>query len=178
MRTTAAILLLAAATAGCQNPSATLTGAGERPLPDLAPAGEPLARDGVAVTLDGTPVARGDAAERAGRTTTLNRSGWAANEVVQPRGQVEVQPTYYALFEGFSGDPRATGRFPTAADALAIHGEGPSAPADGAAQPAIGIFWLAAMPFHAVLVPPNTVRREPAGSVEWLPAPQAAAGSR
>jgi hypothetical protein len=160
---------------GCQNPSATLVGAGNAPLPDLADAPAPLGRDGGPAKLgpeEGAPVDAGV------RTTSLDRTGWPRTSVRQPRGQVEVQPTYYALFEGFSGDPRASGRFPSAADALAIHGEGPSAPADGAAQPAIGIFWLAAMPFHAVLVPPNTVRREPAGSVEWLPAPQAAAGSR
>jgi hypothetical protein len=170
MRTTAAILLLAAATAGCQNPSATLAGAGERPLPDLAPAGEPLARDGVAVTLDGTPVARGDAAERAGRTTTLDRSGWAANEVVQPRGQVEVQPTYYRLFEGLSGDPRATGRYPTTATALQTHDEAPAALADAAVAPVVGIGWLVIVPGHVVVVPPWTVRRQPgADGIEWLP---------
>ena len=168
----AAVAILAVA-AGCQNPSATLVGAGDAPLPDLADSPEPLAREGGPATLGA------DASTPAGeapRTTALDRGNWPATTVRQPRGQVEVQPTYHSLFEGFSGDPRATGRFPTSADALAIHGEGPSAPADGAAQPAIGIFWLASMPFHAVLVPPNAVRREPAGAVEWLPAQQAPAG--
>lgn len=167
MRPAIAILLLAAA-GGCQNPSATIVGAGDRPLPDLAPQDPPIARDGGAVTLDGSPVA--SASSVPGRTTGLDRSAWTATEVLQPRGQVEVQPTYRPLFEGLSGDPRATGRYPTASTALAVHGEAPAAPADGVVAPLAGIGWMVIAPGHVVVVPPWTVRREPAGDgTEWLP---------
>lgn len=152
--------------AACQNPSATLVHAGRDPLPDLAAAPAPLGRDGEAVTVDGTPAA--DLA--AARTTTLDRSSWSTVTVAQPRAQVEVQPTYHSLFEGFSDDARATGRYPTAATALATHGEGGTALQDGFAQPAIGIFWLATVPGQLIVAPPWTVRDQPsADSIEWLP---------
>lgn len=168
MRTRLAILALGTlgTLGGCQNPSATLVHAGRDPLPDLAAPAEPLARDGAAVTLDGTPAASAAPA----RTTTLDRSAWATVTVSQPRGQVEVQPTYYSLFEGFSNDARATGRYPTTATALATHGEGQTALQDGVAQPAIGIFWLASVPGQLIVSPPWTVRDQPdARAVEWLP---------
>lgn len=171
MRSQLAILALAAlgtlvALGACQNPSTTLVHAGRDPLPDLAPAGEPLPRDGGAVTLDGAPAATTAAA----RTTTLDRSAWTTVTVAQPRGQVEVQPTYYSLFEGFSKDARATGRYPTTSTALATHGEGQTALQDGLAQPAIGIFWLATVPGQLIVAPPWTVREQPApDAVEWLP---------
>lgn len=167
MRTSLAILALGTL-AGCQNPSTTLVHAGRDPLPDLAAPAEPLPRDGEAVTLDGAPAA----SAHTPRTTTLDRSSWATITVSQPRGQVEVQPTYYSLFEGFSKDARATGRYPTAATALAYHGEGQTALQDGVAQPAIGIFWLATVPGQLIVTPPWTVRRQPdadATDVQWLP---------
>jgi hypothetical protein len=172
MRHALAITLAPALVTGCQNPSATVVGAEPGALPDLRGATDAPPRDGAPLEL--TP-ADGAAATR---TTSLDRGDWPALAVHQPRGQVEVQPTYYRLFEGFGDAPRATGAYPTQADALRVHGEEPTAVADGAAQPVIGIFWLAATPFHAVAVPPNTVRREPAGTVEWLPAAQAPGGGR
>lgn len=165
MRSQLAILALVALGA-CQNPSTTLVHAGRDPLPDLVPAGEPLPRDGAAVTLDGAPA---DSAAAA-RTTSLDRSSWTTVTVAQPRGQVEVQPTYYSLFEGFSKDARATGRYPTASTALATRGEEQTALQDGFAQPAIGIFWLATVPGQLIVAPPWTVREQPAAdAIEWLP---------
>jgi hypothetical protein len=123
------------------------------------------------VTLDGTPVAAG--AQPAPSTTTLDRSSWGSVTVNQPRGQVEVQPTYYSLFEGFSKDPRATGQYPTTATALKDHGESNTALADGGAAPVIGIYWLATAPGRILFLPPWTVRHQPEGdSIEWLPAAQ------
>lgn len=174
MKTAPAILLTAAAATatGCQNPSATVVGAGPEALPDLRTGAPTPPRDGAPLDL---AAAGGSTAPR---TTSLDRTGWPTVAVHQPRGQVEVQPTYYRLFEGFSGDPRATGSFPTQGDALRTHGEGSAAPADGAAQPVIGILWLASTPFHAVAMPPNTVLREPAAGIEWLPAAQSTGGGR
>ena len=152
---------------GCQNPSATLVGAGNAPLPDLADAPAPLGRDGGPAKLgpeEGAPVDAGV------RTTSLDRTGWPRTSVRQPRGQVEVQPTYYSLFEGFSKDARATGRYPTASTALATRGEEQTALQDGFAQPAIGIFWLATVPGQLIVAPPWTVREQPAAdAIEWLP---------
>lgn len=168
MRTPLAILALGSL-AACQNPSTTLVHAGRDPLPDLAEAAEPLPRDGGAVTLDGAPAASASGA----RTTSLDRSSWSTVTVAQPRGQVEVQPTYYSLFEGFSSDARATGRYPTTATALATHGEAQTALQDGVAQPAIGVFWLATVPGQLIIAPPWTVRAQPApDAVEWLPPPR------
>lgn len=167
-----AILAIALLAAGCQNPSATLVHAGTDPIPDIAGHGDAaLPRDGGPVTLDGTPVAAG--AQPAPSTTTLDRSSWGSVTVNQPRGQVEVQPTYYSLFEGFSKDPRATGQYPTTATALKDHGESNTALADGGAAPVIGIYWLATAPGRILFLPPWTVRHQPEGdSIEWLPAAQ------
>jgi hypothetical protein len=172
MRTAASILpatcLALAVAGGCQNPSHTLVHAGPDPIPDIEPAtAEPLPREGGAVTLDGTPVAKG--AKTAPSTTSLDRSAWATTTVVQPRGQVEVQPTYYQLFEGFSGDPRAVGAYPTTATALHTNNESPMAVEDGFAAPVIGMLWLASVPGQLIVMPPWTVRRQPNG-IEWLPA--------
>jgi hypothetical protein len=160
----AAVLLLSVA--GCRNPGVTLTGAGDDPLPDLAPArGTEVSRhDGVS-TLDGTPAPSMPAAS----ATTLDRSGWATVTVEQPRGQVEVQPTYHRLHEGDPRDPRANGSYPTVATALRTGGGRPTALPDMAAAPAAGIFWMAIAPGHVIVVPPWTVRREPSGGFEPLP---------
>lgn len=162
--------------AGCQNPGITLAHAGEAPLPDLAPpAAVPLARDGGPVSLDGSPAPR--LAGTGAGTSSADRARWRTVTVVQPRGQVEVQPTYYALFEGLSGGPRATGRFPTEQDALRTGEERDAALADGVAQPAVGILWLASVPGQVIFLPPWTVRRQP-GGIEWLPPAGPAAGAK
>lgn len=156
----------------CQNPSATLTHAGEDPVADLAPARlEPLGRDGTATTLDGTAVARGTRLTPS--TTSLDRANWQSTTIRQPRGQVEVQPTYYKLFEGFSSDPRATGQYPTVASALGTRGEANTALQDLAAQPVIGIFWLATVPGQVIFLPPWVTVRQPVDGIEWLPSTQA-----
>ena len=168
-----ALFLLAA---GCQNPGTTLVHAGEDPLPDLEPpAAAPLARDGGAVSLDGSPAALLPPAGAG--TSSADRARWRTVTVAQPRGQVEVQPTYYALFEGFSEGPRATGRHPTEKDALRTGEERASALADGVAQPAIGILWMASVPGQVIVLPPWTVRRQPDG-IEWLPPAGPAAGAK
>ncbi len=168
-RAAAAALLAGSAIAtlgGCQNPSATLVHAGDDPLPDLAPAREAeLSRhDGVS-TLDGTPAP----AMPARSATTLDRSAWSTVTVNQPRGQVEVQPTYYRLYQGNPEDPRANGSFPTTATALRTGGGRPTALQDMAAAPAVGIFWMVIAPGHVIVVPPWTVRRQPDGGFEVLP---------
>ena len=61
------------AATGCQNPSATLTHAGDDPIPDLAaPAFVPIARDGGPTTLDGKAFVASD--PTAPSATTLDRS--------------------------------------------------------------------------------------------------------
>jgi hypothetical protein len=170
--TTTALRTLAVAAAlaagACRNPSATIVGAGEAPIPDIADAraGE-LGRHGEAVTLDGAPVARTPAPE----TTSLDRSGWQAVTVDQPRGQVEVQPTYYKRFDGSADDPRARGDYPTIATALNTGGGRPTAVQDGLASPASGILWLLAVPGQIIVLPPWTIERQPTNDgVQWLPA--------
>ena len=170
MRSFLSALLALTALAGCQNPSTSIVGAEAGALPDLRPDEATAPSASGPVRLDGTPVAAGTPMDRT--ATTLDRSSWQACEVVQPRGQVEVQPTYYRLFEGFSQDARAQGRYPTAATALAVHGEGQTAVQDGLAAPVIGIFWLGTVPVHLVAMPPNTVVRQPSGAIEWLPEAQ------
>jgi hypothetical protein len=124
-------------------------------------------KDGGAVALDGSPVATLPAPS----TTTLDRREWPTQTVHQPRGQVEVQPTYYRLYEGNAADPRANGSYPTVATALATGGGRPTAVQDMAAAPLVGIFWLAITPGQVIVLPPWTVRRQPEGEgVEWLPA--------
>ncbi|RLS49396.1 MAG: hypothetical protein DWH89_01470 [Planctomycetota bacterium] len=159
------------AAVGCQNPSATLTHAGDDPIPDLAtPEFVPIPRDGGPTSLDGTAFVA--SAPPAPSATTLDRSSWSETTIHQPRGQVEVQPKYYTLFEGFSKDPRATGAYPTIATALSTGGESHTAVQDLAAQPAIGMFWLATTPGQIIFMPPwVTVQREPIDGVEWMPAP-------
>lgn len=166
-RAAAAAALLTAA--GCQNPSATLVGAGTDPLPDLAPVrGTEVSRhDGVG-TIDGTPAP----ALPAPSATTLDRSGWATVTVDQPRGQVQVQPTYHRLAEGNPDDPRANGSYPTVATALRTGGGRPTAIRDMAAAPAEGMFWMLIAPGHVIVVPPWTVRREPGAGFEVLPPAQ------
>jgi hypothetical protein len=151
---------------GCQNPSATLVHAGVDPLPDLAPAREAeLSRhDGVS-TLDGTPAP----AMPAPSATSLDRTAWSTVTVNQPRGQVEVQPTYYRLYQGNPDDPRANGSYPTTATALRTGGGRPTALQDMAAAPVVGIFWMVIAPGHVIVVPPWTVRRQPDGGFEVLP---------
>lgn len=163
------LLTSALAVAGCQNPSATLTHAGDDPIPDLATTQfVPIPRDGGPTTLDGKAFVA--SAPPAPTATTLDRSAWAETTVHQPRGQVEVQPKYYTLFEGFSKDPRATGAYPTTATVLATGGESNTAVQDLAAQPFIGIYWLATTPGQIVFMPPwFTVRREPIDGIEWMP---------
>lgn len=170
--TTTALRTLAVAAAlaagACRNPSATIVGAGEAPIPDIADAraGE-LGRHGEAVTLDGAPVARTPAPE----TTSLDRSGWQAVTIDQPRGQVEVQPTYYKRFDGSADDPRARGDYPTIATALSTGGGRPTAVQDGLASPASGILWLLAVPGQIIVLPPWTIERQPTtDGVQWLPA--------
>lgn len=164
MRHALAITLAPALVTGCQNPSATVVGAEPGALPDLRGATDAPPRDGAPLELT---AADGAAATR---TTSLDRGDWPALAVHQPRGQVEVQPTYYRLFEGLSGDPRATGRYPTTATALQTHDEAPAALADAAVAPVVGIGWLVIVPGHVVVVPPWTVRRQPgADGIEWLP---------
>jgi hypothetical protein len=173
MRTALPAIAALAVAAGCQNPSTSVVGAEPGALPDLRPAEvAPAQRSGPATRLDGTPVAPGTEVARS--ATEIDRSGWQPVPVAQPRGQVEVQPTYYRLFEGFSEDARAQGRWPTAATALATHGESGTAVQDGFAAPVIGIAWLAGVPVQLVLMPPNTVRHQPDGGIEWLPVPAAA----
>ena len=162
------IAAAAAFSAGaCRNPSATLVGAGEAPIPDIAdPRAGELGRQGEAVTLDGTPVARTPAPE----TTSLDRSGWQAVTVDQPRGQVEVQPTYYKRYDGSPDDPRARGDYPTVATALHTGGGRPTAVEDGFASPASGLLWLVAVPGQLIVLPPWTIERQPADDgVQWLP---------
>ena len=160
--------------AGCQNPSATLTHAGDDPIPDLAtPEFVPIPRDGGPTSLDGTAFVA--SAPPAPSATTLDRSSWGETTIHQPRGQVEVQPKYYTLFEGFSNDPRATGAYPTTATVLATGGESHTAVQDLAAQPAISMFWLATTPGQIIFMPPwVTVQREPIDGVEWMPTPASA----
>lgn len=167
-----AALAAVAAVAGCQNPATGVVGAEAGALPDLRTGAETEGTAAGPVRLDGTPVAAGATIDRS--IATLDRSSWQPIEVVQPRGQVEVQPTDYRLFEGFSQDARAQGRYPTAATALAVHGEGQTAVQDGLAAPVIGIFWLGTVPIHLVAMPPNTVLRQPEGAIEWLPEAQRA----
>ena len=157
--------------AGCQNPSATLTHAGDDPIPDLAtPEFVPIPRDGGPTSLDGTAFVA--SAPPAPSATTLDRSAWGETTIHQPRGQVEVQPKYYTLFEGFSKDPRTTGAYPTTATALATGGESQTFVQDAAAQHPISIFWLATTPGQIIFMPPwITVQREPIDGVEWMPAP-------
>ncbi|NBX32080.1 MAG: hypothetical protein EBR07_05040 [Planctomycetes bacterium] len=159
------------AAVGCQNPSATLTHAGDDPIPDLAtPEFVPIPRDGGPTTLDGAAFVA--SAPPAPSTTTLDRASWSETTLHQPRGQVEVQPKYYTLFEGFSNDPRATGAYPTIATALSTGGESHTAVQDLAAQPAISMFWLATTPGQIIFMPPwVTVQREPIDGVEWMPPP-------
>ncbi|MBU3684490.1 MAG: hypothetical protein FGM39_10850 [Phycisphaerales bacterium] len=162
------IAVAAALAAGaCRNPSATIVGAGEAPIPDIAdPRAQELGRQGEAVTLDGAPVARMPARE----TTSLDRSGWQAVTVDQPRGQVEVQPTYYKRFDGSPDDPRARGDYPTIATALRTGGGRPTAVQDGFASPASGILWLVAVPGQIIVLPPWTIERQPTNDgVQWLP---------
>lgn len=161
-----AVALLALA--GCQNPGISIVGAEAGALPDIHADQTPeLPREGDAVALDGSPVT----AMPAPQTTTLDRSGWPTREVHQPRGQVEVQPTYYRLYEGNAADPRANGSYPTVNTALATGGGRPTAVQDMAAAPVVGIFWLAITPGQVIALPPWTVRRQPTGDgVEWLPA--------
>lgn len=166
---------LASLAAGCRNPGISIAHAGASPLPDLAPPSEPpLARDGGPVSLDGTPAFRGSSTGAG--TASRDRASWRTVTVAQPRGQVEVQPTYYSLFEGFSGGPRAAGRYPTPQDALRTGEERDAAVADGIAQPAVGIFWLASVPGQVVVLPPWTVERQPQG-IEWLPPAGTSAGA-
>lgn len=172
MRTALPAIAALAVAAGCQNPSTSVVGAEPGALPDLRPAEvAPAQRSGSATRLDGSPVASGTNVARS--ATDIDRSAWQPVAVEQPRGQVEVQPTYYRLFEGFSEDARARGRWPTAATALATHGEAGTAVQDGIAAPVIGIAWLAGVPVQLVLMPPNAVRHQPDGGLEWLPAPAA-----
>lgn len=170
MRNALPALVALAALAGCQNPSTGVVGAEAGALPDLRAGAPAMDASTGPIRLDGTAIAAGTQVERT--ATSIDRSSWRPTEVVQPRGQVEVQPTYYRLFEGFSQDARAQGRFPTTTTALAVHGEGPTSVADGLAAPVIGIFWLGTVPVHLVAMPPNTVVRQPAPSVEWLPEAQ------
>lgn len=171
-----ALCLVAGLASGCQNPGVTLAHAGDHPLPDLAPtAAAPLPRDGGAVNLDGSPA---DVRTRSpGGTTSAGRAAWATVTVAQPRGQVEVQPTYYQLFPGFADGPRSHGRYPTTQDVLRTGEERDAALADGAAQPAIGIFWLATVPGQVLVLPPWTVRRQPEG-IEWMPPAGPAEGAK
>ena len=187
---------LALLLAGCLNPSTTLTHAGKDPLPDLAPASqEDLARPAhtprpvavgepesptppasrsatAAVDLDGAPVTTMPARS----VTGLDRSGWQEQVVLQPRGQVEVQPGYFHLFEGFGTDPRVTGAYPTTASALGVR-QNTTAVQEGLAQPPMGIFWLLVAPGAAIVQPPWTTVRAPDREVEWLPASAAPAAS-
>jgi hypothetical protein len=169
--TTTAFRCIAAAAAlaagACRNPSATIVGAGEAPIPDIADArATELGRQGDAVTIDGAPVERTPAPE----TTSLDRSGWQAVTIDQPRGQVEVQPTYYKRFDGSPDDPRARGDYPTIATALRTGGGRPTAVRDGFVSPASGILWLVAVPGQIIVLPPWTIERQPANDgVQWLP---------
>ena len=163
------IAAAAAVSAGaCRNPSATIVGAGPAPLPDIADEGtQELGRHGEAVTLDGAPVARTPAPQ----TTSLDRSGWQAVAIDQPRGQVEVQPTYYKRYDGSPDDPRVRGDYPTIATALNTGGGRPTAVKDGWASPASGMLWLLAVPGQILVLPPWTIERQPtADGVQWLPA--------
>ncbi len=164
----AALAAALVALTGCQNPGISIVGSEPGALPDIHPdATEELSRDGGAVALDGSPVASLPAPS----TTTLDRREWPTQTVHQPRGQVEVQPTYYRLYEGNAADPRANGSYPTVATALATGGGRPTAVQDMAAAPLVGIFWLAITPGQVIVLPPWTVRRQPEGEgVEWLPA--------
>jgi hypothetical protein len=179
---------------GCLNPSTTLTHAGKDPVPDLAPAAQedlatpahaprpvpagepetptpPASRNAaVAVDLEGRPVTTMPARS----VTGLDRSGWQEQVVLQPRGQVEVQPGYFHLFEGFGTDPRVTGAYPTTASALGVR-QNTTALQEGLAQPPMGIFWLLVAPGAAVVQPPWTTVRAPDREVEWLPASAAPA---
>jgi hypothetical protein len=148
-------------------------GAGDAPLPDIADArAAELGRTGPAVTLDGAPVDRTPAPE----TTSLDRSAWQPVAIDQPRGQVEVQPTYYKRFDGGQDDPRARGDYPTIATALRTGGGRPTAVQDGFASPASGILWLVAVPGQIIVLPPWTIERQPtADGVQWLPPAAAAA---
>jgi hypothetical protein len=162
------LAIAAALAAGaCRNPSATIVGAGDAPLPDIADArAAELGRTGPAVTLDGAPVERTPGPE----TTSLDRSSWQAVAIDQPRGQVEVQPTYYKRFDGGQDDPRARGDYPTLATALQTGGGRPTAVQDGFASPASGILWLIAVPGQIIVLPPWTIERQPAADgVQWLP---------
>jgi hypothetical protein len=168
------LAIAAALAAGaCRNPSATIVGAGDAPLPDIADArAAEFGRTGPAVTLDGAPVDRTPAPE----TTSLDRSAWQPVAIDQPRGQVEVQPTYYKRFDGGQDDPRARGDYPTIATALRTGGGRPTAVQDGFASPASGILWLVAVPGQIIVLPPWTIERQPtADGVQWLPPAAAAA---
>ena len=153
----------AAVAVSCGTQNSTNTIAGAPPLPALVP--DPPSS---------VP------AQPAPSVTGLDRRNWPVTAVEVPRGQVEVQPTYYKRFDGSPDDPRARGDYPTIATALNTGGGRPTAVQDGFVAPASGILWLVAVPGQIIVLPPWTIERQPTNDgVQWLPpaagAPPAAA---